>query len=150
MGLPRIKGTELTDNLTGTSAAEEILGLRGNDTIFGLGGGDRLRGGKGNDTLDGGDGNDRLRGDYGDDLLTGGSGQDRFTFDLQGGTDTVTDYTDGADRLDFTNFGLSGFDAIQSHIQQVGADTVITMDGGEVIILQNVLASVLDAGDFRL
>lgn len=149
MGLPRITGTNNSEIINGTAASEEILGLRGNDTISGGLGDDRIRGGKGNDIIDGGGGNDRLRGDGGDDLLTGGAGRDRFIFNLQGGTDTVTDFTNGEDRMDMTNFGLTGFDALAGHIAQVAADTVITMDGGETIVLQNVLTSTIDAGDFR-
>jgi len=100
--------------------------------------------------LRGGAGNDRLRGDHGDDTLIGGDGHDRFIFDLQGDTDTVKDYQDEVDRLDFTNFNLAGFDELMSHAAQVGGNTVFTMAGGEVVILENVLISVLDAGDFRI
>ena len=150
MGLIRIEGTNLNDKLIGTSADEEIRGFGGNDIIRGMGGDDLLRGGNGNDFLFGGDGNDRLRGDHGDDILTGGAGHDRFIFNLQGGTDTVKDYTDEVDRLDFTNFTLTGFTELMSHAHQVGANTVFTMAGGETVILENVLISVLDAGDFRI
>jgi Ca2+-binding RTX toxin-like protein len=150
MGLLRIDGTSGNDKLIGTAASEEILGFAGNDRIFGRGGNDLLRGGDGDDKLFGGSGNDRLRGDHGDDTLTGGAGHDRFIFNLEGGTDTVKDYQDEIDRLDFTNFHLAGFDDLMSHAAQVGANTVFTMAGGETIILENVLISVLDAGDFRI
>ena len=150
MGLPRISGTSGNDRLVGTLASEEFRGFAGDDRIFGGGGNDLLRGGDGNDKLFGGSGNDRLRGDHGDDILTGGAGNDRFIFDLQGGTDTVKDYQDEVDRLDFTNFHLAGFDDLMSHAAQVGNNTVFTMAGGETIILENVLISVLDAGDFRI
>lgn len=156
MGLPRIRGTSAAETIVGTDISEEIRGEGGNDTIHGGRGHDLLRGGSGNDFLFGDDGNDRLRGDRGDDTLTGGAGNDRFIFNVRGGTDTVTDYTDEADRLDFTNFGLlatgaqTKFDVLMGHAEQVGANTVFTMDGGETIILENVLISVLDAGDFRI
>ena len=150
MGLPRIEGTSGNDKLVGTAAAEEIRGLAGDDRLVGRGGNDRLRGGDGDDTLIGGNGNDRLRGDHGDDTLRGGAGNDRFIFNLEGGTDTVKDYQDEIDRLDFTNFNLAGFDDLMSHAAQVGDNTVFTMTSGEVIILENVLISVLDAGDFRI
>lgn len=174
MGRNRIEGTDGNDVIDGTSGDDEIRGLRGDDTLSGLDGDDRLIGKKGNDTLVGGlgndrliggsgndiliggDGNDRLKGGTGDDLLTGGAGRDQFKFDLRGGTDTITDYTDGEDRLDFTNFSIAGtadqtaFDVLMSHAEQVGSDVVFTMDGGESMILENVLISVLDAGDFRI
>lgn len=150
MGLIRKMGTSGNDVIRGTSADEEIRGEGGNDTLYGMGGNDELRGGKGNDQLFGGDGNDRLRGDYGDDALTGGAGRDRFVFDLQGGKDVVTDYADEVDRLDFTNFNLTGFDALMARAQQVGTDTVFTMVGGEQIILQNINIGTLDSGDFLI
>lgn len=150
MGLPKIEGDDNNNVLNGQDIAEEIRGRRGDDTLTGNGGNDRLIGDKGNDILSGGDGNDRLKGGAGDDDLTGGAGVDRFTFDLRGGTDTVNDYTDEIDRLDFTNFSLGTFDNLISHAAQVGSDTVFTMDGGEVMILKNVLLSNLDAGDFRI
>lgn len=174
MGRNRIDGTSSNDIINGTVGDDEIRGGRGDDILNGLDGDDRLRGGKDNDTLDGGNGNDRLRGEdgndiliggdgndrlkggSGDDLLTGGTGRDKFVFDLRGGTDTITDYVDEEDRLDFSNFGItattteSAFDVLMSHADQVGDDVVFTMDGGETMIVENVLISVLDAGDFRI
>ena len=64
-------GTSLSETLTGTSAANVMIGGRGNDTLIGNGGADVLRGGQGNDTfqisnltfqsIDGGTGSDTLR-----------------------------------------------------------------------------------------
>src|SRR6185436_7088454 len=48
----------------------------GNDNLSGTTAADFLVGGAGNDTIDGGAGNDRLRGDAGDDSLRGGAGND--------------------------------------------------------------------------
>lgn len=156
MARNRIEGTDDSETINGTIGNDEIRAFRGDDTLNGLDGNDELRGGKGDDILNGGNGNDRLRGDAGNDILTGGDGADRFIFNIRGGIDTVTDYTDEVDRLDFTNFNIeatatdSAFDILMSHAEQVGDDTVFTMDGGEVIILEDVLISVLDAGDFRI
>jgi Ca2+-binding RTX toxin-like protein len=150
MGRPRIRGTDGDDTLTGTADGEEIRGDKGNDTISGLGGDDRLRGDKGNDILDGGDGNDRLKGGDGDDTLTGGAGNDRFTFDLRGNTDTVTDFTSGEDKLDFTNFGFANVDSLLTHAEEAGGNVVFTMDSGAIIILEGVSLSGLDVTDFRI
>jgi len=52
------KAQDLVDlALTGTAAAEELVGSTGHDRISGAGGNDTLFGGKGNDTLNGGLGN---------------------------------------------------------------------------------------------
>jgi Ca2+-binding RTX toxin-like protein len=150
MGLPRIRGNDDPETLTGTNIAEEIRGEGGDDILSGLGGNDRLRGDKGNDTLDGGEGNDRLRGDHGDDMLTGGTGFDRFKFDFQGGHDTVTDFTEGEDKLDFTNFGFDSVATLLSKAAQVDGDVVFTLYGGEMITLQNVSLANPGDGDFRI
>lgn len=55
--------------ITGTNAAELILGSSGADT---------MRGGAGTDCLVGGAGNDSLRGDGGTDVCIGGPGVDTF------------------------------------------------------------------------
>jgi Ca2+-binding RTX toxin-like protein len=156
MGRNRIDGTNNNETLTGTSGDDDIRGKGGDDKLIGKAGDDLLRGGDGNDLLRGGGGNDRLRGDHGDDTLIGGQGRDRFIFNLQGGTDKVKDFTDGEDRLDFTNFNIqptledTAFDVLMAHAEQVGDHVVFTMDGGETMIIENVLISIFDAGDFRI
>ncbi|AVR95075.1 M10 family metallopeptidase C-terminal domain-containing protein [Pseudoduganella armeniaca] len=60
----------------------------------------RLAGGGWNDRLDGGAGNDTLIGGAGSDTLTGGAGSDTFVLRLGGGTDVVTDFVSGTDRLE--------------------------------------------------
>jgi Ca2+-binding RTX toxin-like protein len=145
-----IRGTDGPDRLVGTAGDDEIRGLEGNDKLFGRGGDDRLRGDEGNDFLSGAGGNDRLRGDKGDDTLTGGGGNDRFTFNLQGGNDLVTDFTDGQDRLDFTNFDFNSVDEVLDQAEQSGDDVVFTLGGGVTVTLQDVQLSALDEGDFRI
>ena len=156
MARNRIDGTNDPETLNGTTGDDDIRGKRGDDTLNGFEGNDRLRGDKGDDILNGGDGRDRLRGDHGDDTLTGGADRDRFKFDLQGGHDTVTDYEDEVDVLDFTNFAIaptdtqSAFEVLMAHAEQVGDDVVFTMDTGEMMTIQNTLITDFDAGDFRI
>ncbi len=145
----------MTDgNIDGSTAGDKMSGDAGNGGLTGSGGNDELRGGKGNDTLLGGEGNDKLRGDAGDDLLTGGAGTDRFVFNVRGGNDTATDFTDGEDRLDFTNFDIAGadrqarFEALMENAEQVGAVVVFTMANGETVTLQITAIGVLDVSDF--
>jgi Ca2+-binding RTX toxin-like protein len=148
MGLRKIVGTNAAETINGTSADEDIKSLGGNDTVDGGAGNDRIDGGDGNDILLGGLGNDRLRGDHGNDILTGGEGRDRFVFNLQGGVDHVTDYTDGQDRLDFTNFGFATVADLLSHATQVGTDVVFSLPTGVTVILDHVNLSVLGGRDF--
>jgi Ca2+-binding RTX toxin-like protein len=62
-----------------------------------------MAGGRGNDSLAGGNGDDSLSGGAGGDTLSGGLGADHFEFTAASlaaiGTDTVTDFEAGVDRL---------------------------------------------------
>ena len=88
-----------TANINGTGNALDnvITGNSGNNLLKGMNGNDRLLGGAGNDVLVGGAGNDQL---------TGGGGADQFLFgsgavfaQTQFGTDTITDFVKGTDKL---------------------------------------------------
>jgi beta-glucanase (GH16 family) len=57
------------------------------------------------DTLVGGATDDRLEGGKGNDTLTGGAGTDSFVFANQTGTDTVTDFQAGIDKIVIQGFG---------------------------------------------
>jgi Ca2+-binding RTX toxin-like protein len=76
-----IIGTDGSNKLSGTPAADVIAALGGNDKVSGLAGNDRICGGAGKDTLNAGKGNDRLFGQAGKDTLNGGPGND----ELKGG-----------------------------------------------------------------
>jgi len=92
-------GNLLANRLSGGSGADVLSGLAGNDT---------LAGGAGNDKLLGGDGDDQLTGGDGNDTLTGGSGADTMVLSSKVGTDTVTDFVSGTDKLALSQsvFGL--------------------------------------------
>ena len=99
------------DTLVGGTGNDQLDGGSGNDTLLGESGNDTLTGGLGNDILLGGDGNDLLIGGIGSDTLTGGAGKDTFKWMAgdAGGTDTIKDFTTGAngDVLDLSEL-LSG------------------------------------------
>lgn len=102
----------LYGDLLDGSASTDYL----NDTIFGGNGNDYLSGNGGDDYLNGGDGDDFLTGESGNDVLTGGAGSDTFYFHTPPmpelgsyvlgslglgslGTDTITDFTPGEDKI---------------------------------------------------
>ncbi|TFI57118.1 hypothetical protein E2493_16730, partial [Sphingomonas parva] len=91
------------DALYGGSGDDVLLGGADNDTLDGGDGADRLDGGTGNDNVDGGAGNDTLDGGAGNDTLTGGAGKDVFLVDDLGGTDTITDFVRGQDKIDLSD-----------------------------------------------
>lgn len=109
------------DILNGGGGNDRIEGGDGDDTLDGGSGNDILLGGKGDDILDGGDGNDLLLGNQGADLLTGGSGKDTFKWTAgdTGGTDTIKDFTTGAngDVLDLSEL-LNGEHANAASLDQ--------------------------------
>ncbi|MCB5197440.1 tandem-95 repeat protein, partial [Deefgea salmonis] len=120
-----VNGTELADQIYGTSGNENILygngGNGGNDEIFGQAGNDNLNGGSGNDILTGGGGNDTLNGGLGHDILNGGNGSDLFVLgNLAANSDTIQDFkvaapdhnntSNSGDILDITDL-LSGASA---------------------------------------
>ena len=118
------------------------------ENIFGSAFNDVITGDDGINDLNGYNGNDRLNGGLGDDVLTGGSGNDRFVFtDLAFGQDTITDFTNGQDKLDFTALGLTASDFT---ITQVGNDTMMTLnsDTNQTIVLEDTIATTIDNGDF--
>lgn len=91
--------------LTGTVA------VRGNgngsaNVLTGNAAGNSMNGGGGSDTISGGDGNDTLTGGSGSDRLTGGSGADRFVLGSLVGSDTVTDFASGVDRVGISQSSL--------------------------------------------
>ena len=104
--------------------------------------------------LDGGEGNDVLHGGQGDDKVTGGAGADRFEFSGFNGTDTISDFKQGLDKVDILGYGgaLNKFDDLAGHISQVGVDTRVDLSGavagaGSIVLLNTQMAS-LSSSDF--
>ena len=115
------------DVITGTSAADKIIGIvgltvsgaAGNDILTATSGTNTLNGGDGIDTLQGGTGADTLNGDAGTDILKGGAGDDI----LDGGSEAVTD----------SLFGEAGDDTFIFHTGDTydgGANTALVAEGG--------------------
>lgn len=73
---PVLIGLNLLKSLTGTAGRDTLVGTPGDDVITGLAGADRL---------------------------TGGAGRDTFVYtSLRDGSDTITDFTPGTDRIDLS------------------------------------------------
>ena len=132
LSIENLRSGSGNDILTGNGQANLLDGAAGNDKLIGGLGNDTLLGGAGNDTLQGGAGNDFLFAGFGQDLLTGGKGADRFVFVLGDGLNTVTDFQDGIDRIQFESGAL---DISDLTIAQSGANTIITFDDVSVTLL---------------
>ena len=118
-----ILGNNNSNTLTGTES----------DTIYGYGGNDLINAGNGSDVLIGGTGND---------TLIGGAGSDIFVFDGRDfGSDTITDFVIGTDKLDLSALGIGDLDTLSIVASQIGNDLVIQSvwnGNSEKITIQNV------------
>lgn len=145
-----LKGLEGNDTLTGWAGNDTLLGGVGADRLRGDAGADTLRGEGGNDSLIGGDGADRLEGGAGRNLLTGGRGADLFVFGKLAETTTVSDFTDGVDKLAFAaSTGISQA-YILSHATQNGANVILhtTVTDMTITVLNTTIAAL--AGDILI
>lgn len=137
-----VVGGKDNDRLLGEGGDDLIYGNFGDDTCDGGNGADTMRGGQGNDSLAGGSGNDYLSGDRGDDTMSGGAGTDLFHSFSEAGIDRVLDFSvSQGDRL-WLDPGTIYTTA------QVGADTIISMDGGQVILVGVAMSSLMSSSIF--
>lgn len=116
-------GNELANRLTGNSVGNYLLGGAGDDVLNGKGG---------------------------NDVLFGESGADIFVFDRGTGGDVIGDFVAGTDRIDLSAFGFANFAAVQAAMGQNGSDSFINLGGGDLVVLNGVALSSLQAGDFIL
>ncbi|NBN77760.1 S8 family serine peptidase [Microvirga tunisiensis] len=102
---------------------ETVIGTGLGDTLIGSALADRIEGGKGGDTL------------------TGNAGADIFVFNAGDGSDRITDFTRGQDRIEFTG----DIDPWEISWIQSGSDMLVRYAGGEVRL---VGVTGLSASDF--
>lgn len=138
----RFIATAAPNGGTMLTATRDIFGTSGNDVLIGTSFGEIINGLAGNDTL------------------TGGAGADTFQFynpqlaSQTFGTDRITDFRQGEDRIDLSGRGL-GFSGdlatLAPLISRVGNDTLLTFGSGgvsESITIAGILPSQLTAADF--
>ncbi|QFS44778.1 choice-of-anchor D domain-containing protein [Nostoc sphaeroides] len=137
----QIFGGDGNDSLWGGDGDDLLYGDSGNDKLAGDNGNDRLFGGIGDDQLLGGTGNDWLYGDAGKDVLTGDYGTDTFVLASGDGTDSITDFEIGKDKLALSG----GLKFGQLSIYQQGSQAFImdSSDNQVLAKLDNVTASIL-------
>ncbi|KQW19403.1 calcium-binding protein [Afipia sp. Root123D2] len=159
-GNDQLHGDDGDDHLTGGGGKDTIYGGAGQDAIeggsatvkmYGNDGNDTLTGGTGNDYLFGQNGNDWLAGGAGNDYLHGGNGNDAFVFAPDFGRDIVGQFHDGGgteDVLKFDRAVFADFEAVQSHMSQVGTSVVIAPDDHNSVEIQKANLAKFDAHDF--
>ncbi|TXI28913.1 MAG: hypothetical protein E6Q60_06295 [Nitrosomonas oligotropha] len=135
----------------GVEDGVELFGTSRSETLNGTAGDDRIKGNDGNDVLKGGAGNDWLAGERGSDILLGGLGKDIFFFSKGGGGDTISDFTNGFDKIQIAaDTGITSFGQLK--IAGGGGKgfvyTTFGLGNDTQVVLNGVPSTVLDATDF--
>lgn len=137
-------------------AGNDFVSLsRDKDWMDGGSGNDTIRGNGGKDTLFGGDGDDRVTGGTGADILVGGAGNDEligqrdgaadlFVFGAEDGTDVITNFENGRDRIEIES-GASRFADLD--IDRVGAGSAVRF-AETTIYVSGIRPADLTAADF--
>ena len=85
------------------------------------------------------------------DVLFGTNYQDQFRFAANSNHDTIVNFTSGQDHIDLSFLNASNTsDWMAHHVTASGADTLITIDAADTILLKGVNAANLHASDFIL
>jgi Ca2+-binding RTX toxin-like protein len=131
-------------NGVGNGLSNVIVGSDGDNFIRALGGNDRVIGGTGRDVM---------AGDADDDtfVFAGGNFGNDWIVDIRDGS---RDFEAGAGVGDVIEFrsvpGIASFADVQAHMTQASGNTIISIDGVNVIIVQGVLPTQFAADDFRI
>jgi hypothetical protein len=96
-----------------------------------------------------------LAGTTGKDVFFGTGNQDQFVFAAHSNHDTIMNFTPGQDHIDLsavvtTSDASSWFSQHVAASPTNAADTLVTIDAADTIVLHNVLASSLSGNDFIL
>ncbi|MEH2114424.1 MAG: Calx-beta domain-containing protein [Nostoc sp.] len=122
--------------LSANNVIENVIGGNGSDRLIGNSLNNTLNGGTGNDVLTGGSGADTLIGGSGNDILTGGADSDRFLYssgrafaNSDFGSDILTDFTSGSDKLVFSKSTFTALSSIVGNgLSQVSDFTTVDDD----------------------
>lgn len=113
----------------------EVDALSGNATLVGGEHCTEFVGGTGSVIMQGGTGNDTFIGGSGHTTMTGGSAHNLFEFTSsgKGGTDVITNFVSGHDKLYLEGQSLS---YLQSHgdVTVSNGNTYISLDGGKTVV----------------
>ena len=119
----KIIGNTYANSIKAGSGADTISGNTGDDTIYGGAGNDIIKGDAGKDILYGDAGNDTLFG--GNSTLTGGAGRDVFVYSY--GSDFITDYTAGQDKIKLTEDSILGASIS-------GSNVILALESGSITV----------------
>jgi uncharacterized protein (TIGR03118 family) len=131
------------DYIQGTAGKDAIYGLDGFNSLYGGGDRDVIVGGKDGDLIFGGAGDDLILGGKGQDVLFGESGTDTFAFRKGDGTDIISDFKVGEDKIGVIKGEIQINDI---SFEQFGTLTAVKLrsNGETLAYLQGVTASQLN------
>ena len=150
-------GDALSNELYGSTGADQIFALAGDDLVFGNAGGDEIYSGSGNDVIYGGSGGDTIKSGNGDDYLDGGTGADLLFGGLGDDTYVVDDENDLV--FESISSAAGGFDTIISDISlslpdnieaiEVIGEADLNIEGNALdnILIGNIGSNNLAGGD---
>ncbi|MBS9392912.1 MAG: DUF4214 domain-containing protein [Dolichospermum sp. LBC05a] len=148
-------GTALDNTLTGGAGKDSLDGGAGKDSLDGGAGADTLTGGAGNDTLTGGTGGDTLTGGAGNDIFvyTNPNQSNRLTLTENVTFDTITDFTQGQDKIQLIGLTTAAQYTAQNLVQTaVNASGQLTLnaallDAAKVAIGQDKFGAFVLGGN---
>ncbi|NET10348.1 MAG: hypothetical protein F6K16_37750 [Symploca sp. SIO2B6] len=105
-----------------------------------------INGTDGMNVLTGSNMDDVITGGLSNDVITGNGGRDIFVFEPNGGSDVVTDFTPGVDRLDVSALGITDLSAMTFIANVVFFNT----GNGEQVVFNTLDATTLSSADFIL
>ena len=141
-GTDVIYGDGGNDQIFGDSSGADASSL-GSDYLYGGDGDDTIVGdaasmsgrcSAGDDEIDGGAGNDILSGDASSPDGVFSPGADLFVFGLGSGSDTITDFNSGLDKIYLRGFDLDSLPASAFSDNGTASVTVRFGDGGQVVV----------------
>ena len=119
------------ENLTVTGSGRQAVGNELDNIVTG---------GNGTQTLDGGAGND---------VLIGKADADVFAVKAGNGSDLILDFA-AEDSVRLTGYGLTSFGQVAARLTQQGADAVLDLGGGEILVFADTAVGDLTAKQFAL
>ena len=150
-----LRGDAGMDSIDGGLDNDMLMGGHENDTLLGGAGNDTIHGNGGDDLLQGGGRADLLLGGKGDDTMSGGGSADTIVIRRVGnGDDEVTDFQNGADRVDISALGVQDFAELNTTFGALSQDTdgvvidLAAAGGSGSIRLVGVTLADMDASDF--
>ena len=146
-GIDIVSGGDGNDGLFGEEAADTLYGGNGDDYLSGGDGNDSIWGEAGDDQIDAGAGNDFVVLGAGNDEFTLGLGDDRVRFNYGNGVDTIRDFGNGNDIIDFSATDMT-LAALQANTVETTAGVLMSLGSGSILLAGAQLSQIDWAGDF--